>query len=1104
MSSGSDPDVVDNLDGTKSVLWELDEPANFTYAGVSVSGGAAELERVNVSFTDSTEGDFLDAEGERNVSVNAAGYVELSGNPGDLISVGDFSSSGPWSYGTMPDITTGWNATTENAFLKHSSGEVDAQFDNMDDIAATNWLGTPGALVTQELLNFVEGNGSLNVSYDSGGDSSSSGGAVKTMLVGQDWSTYNRIVFQADTSFAGPGLQLYVNLSDGTIEEDLSVYHMTTGWQAYYFSLESFTGDLSSIQIFRVFVTNITIPVIFHVDDIHLTFHNSFEQTAYINQTFVKPDPTSGQPHGVVLTFDYLVETVQGVSLYNAAVRVNNSGSDFTWNKTFVSTQQWTSMYFDLSSYMMAADTYQISLSLHLIVDTSAACQADLRFDNVSIIWPDYNDGWFASQVFDASFNTTWENISWVEGPQDPVYNVSLRTRTGDMYPPDGSWSPWSLQLTNPSGESIQSPSAKYIQYNISLTTTNASLTPIVDSVTIAGWQYSPTGFVRTMNFTPAEPLVGWREFNASHAIPPACDITYWYWDDIASNWISTTPGASLSALTAQNITIRANLMTTDTTVTPQLYNMSVDYEFLGTLDHIVIDPVMWDGTAEDMHDFDATAYDAYGHVLSMTFTWTTTDLNGSVDPNGVYVPHDAGTWTVTASAGGLWANATVNIAPAEIAHLEITPASWAGTTDEFVDFDCRGYDNKSNEVVITPAWNTTDPLGIVGVTGTYYPRSANASGRIWTVYCNDTSSAMNASVQVTVTPGALHTVRVSPWSLGTITTNDNITLYCYGYDFFGNFIGPVDANWSLSGNFGTISPERRNYAVFDPVLAGSVGNITARHDENLSATTDDFLIIAGALTTLEVIPDTVDLKVGQKQVFLAVGYDADGNEVDVSASSVVWTSNVGSVTQNELKAQTISDSGWMNATMSGVSASASVRVRALAPPIWDVLFFPWSAFIIIVVLAVLIFVWRSIREMYAVEDMFVVGNEGRLIAHRTRRLHADRDEDILAGMLTAIQEFIRDSFREDDELRRFEFGEKNIVIAKGSHIYAAAFFAGKVPNWTDSTLQAFVSDFETRYEFDKKKWSGDVTALEDLDEMMALIVGVKKYKEGDWERKLK
>ena len=1109
-STGSDPDVVDNLDGTKTATWGFDDPLNYTHSGVSVNGDVVELEQVNVSFSDATEADFLLAEGMENISVDSGGWIELSGNSGDLISVGNFSSGGGWNYGTTPDITTDVNLTAENAFLKHSSGEVDVPLDSMDDVFATGWgiTGSGGAIVGYDQENVIhfEGAGCINVSYDQflPANPTRWGGVSRSLVGGQDWSAYNRLVLQGQTNFTGLSLLLYVNISDGAVEQNLPAHQMTAGWKAYSFSLETYLGDLSSIQEVRVLVTNVTDPVLFYVDDIRLTYYKSFDQTAYINQTFVKPDPTSGQPYSVVLTFDYLVENVQGVSLFNATVRVSNATSDFIWNKTFVSTQQWTSMYFDLSSYMMAADTYQISLSLHLIVDTSAVCQADLRFDNVSIVWPDYNDGWLASQVFDASFNTIWENISWVEGPQDPACNVSVRTRTGDTYPPNGSWSPWSLQLTNSSGESIQSPSARYIQYNISLTTMNASLTPIVDSVTISGWQYSATGFVRTMDFTPAEPLVGWREFNASHAIPPACDITYWYWDDIASNWISTTPGASLSALTAQNITIRANLMTTDTTVTPQLYNMSLDYEFLGALDHIVIDPTFWDGTAEDVHDFNATAYDAYGHVLSMTFTWSTTDPNGTIDSSGFYAPHDAGSWTITASAGGLWANATVNIAPAGIDRLEMTPASWAGTTDESVDFDCRGNDSKNNEVVITPTWSTTDPLGIVGVTGTYYPGSANASGSVWTVYCNDTISSMSASVPVTVTPGSLHTVRVSPWSLGTITTDDNITLYCYGYDFFGNFIGPADANWSLSGNFGTISPERRSYAIFDPVLAGSVGNITARHDDNLSATTDDFLIIAGALATLDVIPDAVDLKVGQKQVFLAVGYDADGNEVDIAPTQVVWTSNVGSVTQNELKAQTISDSGWMNATMSGVSAAASVRVRALAPPIWDVLFFPWSAFIIIVVLAVLVFAWRSIREMYAVEDMFVVGNEGRLIVHRTRRLHADRDEDILAGMLTAIQEFIRDSFREDDELRRFEFGEKNIVIAKGSHIYAAAFFAGKVPKWTDSTLQAFVSDFETRYEFDKKKWSGDVTALEDLDEMMALIVGVKEYKEGDWERKLK
>ncbi|MFQ6129139.1 MAG: hypothetical protein ACE5QW_09595, partial [Thermoplasmata archaeon] len=196
---------------------------------------------------------------------------------------------------------------------------------------------------------------------------------------------------------------------------------------------------------------------------------------------------------------------------------------------------------------------------------------------------------------------------------------------------------------------------------------------------------------------------------------------------------------------------------------------------------------------------------------------------------------------------------------------------------------------------------------------------------------------------------------------------------------------------------------------------------------------------------------------------------------------------------------------GWMNATLNGVNASAVVRVRPLAMTLWDLIYWPWSIFIPILLLAIIFIGWRSLKKIYAVEDIFIVGNEGRLIAHKTSRLHADRDEDILAGMLTAIQEFIRDSFKEGGEnLRKFEFGEKTIVVQKGSHIYAAAIFTGKTPKWAESSLEAFVSDFEKKYEFDKKKWSGDISQLEGLEDMVSLIVGLRKYKEGDWERRLK
>ncbi|MEE9506177.1 MAG: hypothetical protein V3V98_03430, partial [Thermoplasmata archaeon] len=443
-SSGSDPDVVDNLDGTKTATWDFDDPLNYSHSGLSVSGGVAELERVNEGFEDTTEADFLAARAMDNVSVLWPGDVELSGNTGDLISDGDFSSGVGWDYISSTDIAADRNASTWNAFFQHSRESVDIQFDSMDNIASTGWtgIGIPGASRYQDDWNYTEGTGSMRVSHPAG-NPSDWGGAERKLVGGQDWSAYNSMVLQGNTTFGGPGLVLYLNLSDGTTQQSLPGYEMTTGWKEYQFSLTDFSGDLTSITDVRVLVTNVTVPILFYADNISLTFHKSFDQTAYINQTLTKPAQTSGQLGGVVLTLDYKVENNSNFDLYNVSVRVNNTITGFLWYKTFVSTAPWTPMYFDLSSNMTDSGTYQISLSLNIIVNTSNACFALVRFDNVSITWLDYTDGWLESRVFDAGSHTMWENISWDEGPPDPAYEILLRTRTGNTSVPDPSWSPW-------------------------------------------------------------------------------------------------------------------------------------------------------------------------------------------------------------------------------------------------------------------------------------------------------------------------------------------------------------------------------------------------------------------------------------------------------------------------------------------------------------------------------------------------------------------------------------------------------------------------------------------------------------------------------------
>ena len=59
---------------------------------------------------------------------------------------------------------------------------------------------------------------------------------------------------------------------------------------------------------------------------------------------------------------------------------------------------------------------------------------------------------------------------------------ITYETRTGTTATPDSSWSPW--QPVGPGG-AVASPSQRYLQYRAVLTTTDASTTPTLNSVTV-------------------------------------------------------------------------------------------------------------------------------------------------------------------------------------------------------------------------------------------------------------------------------------------------------------------------------------------------------------------------------------------------------------------------------------------------------------------------------------------------------------------------------------------------------------------------------------------------------------------------------------------
>jgi PKD repeat protein len=131
-----------------------------------------------------------------------------------------------------------------------------------------------------------------------------------------------------------------------------------------------------------------------------------------------------------------------------------------------------------------------------------------------------------------------------------------------------------------------------------------------------------------------------------------------------------------------------------------------------------------------------------------------------------------------------------------------------------------------------------------------------------------------------------------------------------------------------------------------------------------------------------------------------------------------------------------------------------------------------------LVLAAILILIGYLIgRQSVAVDEVFIIYQDGRLMAHQTRRLKPGMDDDILSSMLVAIQSFVKDSFKDESSthLQRLDFGEKKILVERGDSFYLAVVLhsnrAGNVPK----RMQAVIEDIHDDFGPSLQGWDGDL-----------------------------
>ncbi len=121
---------------------------------------------------------------------------------------------------------------------------------------------------------------------------------------------------------------------------------------------------------------------------------------------------------------------------------------------------------------------------------------------------------------------------------------------------------------------------------------------------------------------------------------------------------------------------------------------------------------------------------------------------------------------------------------------------------------------------------------------------------------------------------------------------------------------------------------------------------------------------------------------------------------------------------------------------------------------------------------------------VYRVEQLFLIHRQtSMLLLHATADASLTKDSDMVAGMLSAIQDFVRDAFAtgQDSALEEFRVGDLQVWIAPERHAYLAAVIRGNPPRELRTTLDEAIESIHVLKGSALAKFSGDAAEFESL-----------------------
>ncbi len=98
-------------------------------------------------------------------------------------------------------------------------------------------------------------------------------------------------------------------------------------------------------------------------------------------------------------------------------------------------------------------------------------------------------------------------------------------------------------------------------------------------------------------------------------------------------------------------------------------------------------------------------------------------------------------------------------------------------------------------------------------------------------------------------------------------------------------------------------------------------------------------------------------------------------------------------------------------------------------------------------------------------------------------------DADIMSSMLTAVNDFVADSFGTDGYLGLLQYGERTVMIEKGTNCYIVAVLLGDGNDQIRNVIAKQVNLIETTKKNELKNWSGDISRFDSCNSNLIKIL---------------